>query len=447
MGSIYPSATKVIVWLGIADPEHTERAFRAVEAIGDRLDPPVELFTPAVCASLVELFDRPWFTRIWCVQEIRLACDALVLCGDYEVSWEKFGLAASWLFDATAATGADARLATLLGSVHTGPADLMFRNETKNLLWTLQSGCEFMSTDPKDKVYGLLSLVSPRAEADTIIVDYTKSVGAVYADTVVADIQLHSKLGAFAFISHPPDYNGTDEYRSWAPRWDNAEPALVLGYPEENSLWNASGYALVSPVDNRQAISELLYLQGVVYDTVLEVHEVMDFNLEDEDYDYSIDQEQGLEMEYAPDGNTEDIQIDADVITTAPHIHAKINMDIETGAQDSVTHPFLELFNKIRSGPYVKDYKELLARTMTAGTYYNRDLEDLSAFIRERYLPAFELVMGRLAHLDRHGTDDNFRHDEYSKNFEQDAVDNIMHGEVIEDLRAGKVHEQTFCLI
>jgi hypothetical protein len=140
---------------------------------------------------------------------------------------------------------------------------------------------------------------------------------------------------------------------------------------------------------------------------------------------------------------------------------------------------------------------------MTAGTYDDKDLENLDAAARDKYLQAFELVMHRLAHLERDGTEGSFGHDDVSKRFAQDAInycrqrrmfwtsdgslglgpqcmrvndivvvlyggnipyvlrpqgdeflflgqaymDNIMHAEVIADLRAGKAQEQTFCLI
>jgi hypothetical protein len=500
MGSIYPSAIRVVVWLGTADPDHTKRSLAVVdrvggaceqyarnskvvsnnEKIGSRFDPSIEEFTPAVCASLVELFGRPWFLRIWCVQEIRLARNAIVLCGEYAVSWEP--------------------LAALLGPIHSGPADIMYRNQRDNLLWTLHSGCEFKSTDPKDKVYGLLGLVSPRVEAEGIDIDYQKSIGAVYADTVVTDIRLHSKLSAFTFVSHPSGYDGTPGYRSWAPRWDNAGPAWLLGYPEEVCRWNASGHTSVSLADGSQPTPEALHLEGVLYDTVLEVCEVMDFNLQDSDYDYSIKDEQGKESECAAGGNTEDVQI---IGTTEPHAPAKIAMDIETGAKADVTHPFVEVYNKIRYNPHARDLEELLARTLTAGTYGETYLEDLDAAARDKYHRAFELVMHRLTHLDQYGTEGDFGHNDDSKMFELNAInhcrqrrmfwtidgslglgpqcmrvndivvvlyggntpyilrpqgdrflfmgkayiDNIMHGEVIDDLHAGKVQGQTFCLI
>jgi hypothetical protein len=520
MGSIYPSATRVIVWLGLADPKHTAIALTFVEIIGtaseqyackwnavssddkigDRVDPSIKSFVPAVCPSLVELFGRPWFTRIWCVQEVRLARDALVLCGEYGVSWEYLGRAASWI---TTAPEDDERLATLLRPIHNGPADIMYNNKKQSLLWTLQSGCEFKSTDARDKVYGLLSMVSPRKEAESINIDYNKSVGAVYADTVITGIQLHNKLSAFAFISHPPDYDGTAGYRSWAPRWDNYEPAFVLGYPEETCTWNASGDISVTLVDERHPTPEALHLKGVLYDTVLKVCEVMDKNLEDEDYDYSINNEQVQESECAAGGNTEDVQTTTDVNTTVPNTPTETAMDIETGAQANVTHPFFEMYNMVCCGSHAQDGKELLARTMTAGTCNGEHMEDLDAAAYNEHLQAFELAMNRLARLDRDGTEGRFGHDGDSKIFEHDAIqicrqrrmfwtnkgslglgpqcmrvndivvvlygdntpyvlrprgdeflfigqayiDNIMHGEVIDDLRTGKAQEQIFCLI
>jgi hypothetical protein len=161
------------------------------------------------------------------------------------------------------------------------------------------------------------------------------------------------------------------------------------------------------------------------------------------------------------------------------------------------------MYNTGCYGSHAQDGKELLARTMTAGTCNRENMEDLDAVAYNRYLQAFELVMDRLADLDRDGTEGLFGHDGDSKIFEHDAIqicrqcrmfwtnkgslglgpqcmrvkdivvvlyrgntpyvlqprgdkflfigqayiDNIMHGEVIDDLRTGKAQEQIFCLI
>lgn len=118
-------------------------------------------------------------------------------------------------------------LKTIFISNPIGPAGIKCGNRVYNLLGTLHSCCEFQSTIPKDKVYGILSLVDSRAEVEGIDVDYDKEVGTVFADTVIADIRVHSMLTASAFVSHPQGYDGNPEYISWTPRWDNSEPVYV----------------------------------------------------------------------------------------------------------------------------------------------------------------------------------------------------------------------------
>lgn len=60
------------------------------------------------------------------------------------------------------------------------------RDKTMNtLLDTLQSCRDFGPSDSKDKVCGLLNIVSPRSEVEALTVNYDESVGQVYADTVL----------------------------------------------------------------------------------------------------------------------------------------------------------------------------------------------------------------------------------------------------------------------
>jgi hypothetical protein len=40
---------------------------------------PIDVLTDNVCASLRDLCDLPWFTRIWFIQEIYLAQEGLML--------------------------------------------------------------------------------------------------------------------------------------------------------------------------------------------------------------------------------------------------------------------------------------------------------------------------------------------------------------------------------
>jgi hypothetical protein len=41
-------------------------------------------------ASIVKLYGRPWFGRLWVVQEAALAGDLVLVCGKKQISWELF---------------------------------------------------------------------------------------------------------------------------------------------------------------------------------------------------------------------------------------------------------------------------------------------------------------------------------------------------------------------
>lgn len=113
MRHIYNRAKRVIVWTGDED-EDTKPAFdiirklatarsisreltlRPEELVADLvLDLPS--FKSSEWRSLLNFFLRPVFGRIWVIQEIVLARDVVVRCGDDDITWSEFSSAASLL--------------------------------------------------------------------------------------------------------------------------------------------------------------------------------------------------------------------------------------------------------------------------------------------------------------------------------------------------------------
>lgn len=155
------------------------------------------------------------------------------------------------------------------------------------LLEQLRSHREWKATDPRDMVYGLLSLVVPESEAEALQPDYAMSLGQVFADTVLTTIHLYSRLSAFAYVTHPADFNGEIEetgetgepeepgYRSWAPRWDDPEVAEALGI-WTHCPWNACGGKPITTTSINGLNPDHLCLFGIHYDTAVRVGPVMD---------------------------------------------------------------------------------------------------------------------------------------------------------------------------
>ena len=120
MQRIYHSATKVIAWIGEDNGARDERAIEflyelrsraeqnfGLEHLGEepiksssrasrRLDKEtldwIESVTPlgfmdSIWLDFITLLSRPWFSRIWIVQEVVMGKSVTVQCGRHELEW------------------------------------------------------------------------------------------------------------------------------------------------------------------------------------------------------------------------------------------------------------------------------------------------------------------------------------------------------------------------
>lgn len=84
MSRIYREASQVLVYLGDSGDNSDIVMDWFVE-----LDQPSDEECPPAENKMIEaLFQRAWFHRIWVLQEITLARQAIVICGDRQVSWD-----------------------------------------------------------------------------------------------------------------------------------------------------------------------------------------------------------------------------------------------------------------------------------------------------------------------------------------------------------------------
>lgn len=109
MGKIYSRASRVTVWLGVAD-RSTKTAFDFIHDVASRVPKEVETWddnktdqylsssgfwdrigrpkwTAAERHALVRLYLRNWFTRTWVIQEAVFASDPVVICGSNSATW------------------------------------------------------------------------------------------------------------------------------------------------------------------------------------------------------------------------------------------------------------------------------------------------------------------------------------------------------------------------
>jgi hypothetical protein len=106
MSSIYSSAFQVLVWLG-SEADFSNLALDAIVDLGDYFasDDNLEPFLHSKAAfeernlpeyggpvwqALRAFGKRPWFRRLWVVQEISLAKQAVIVCGNRSLAWKEF---------------------------------------------------------------------------------------------------------------------------------------------------------------------------------------------------------------------------------------------------------------------------------------------------------------------------------------------------------------------
>jgi hypothetical protein len=189
MGDIYRKADIVIMWLG-EDEDDGDTALVFLENFQEQLVSPRDMgslmmsdddFDDAWIA-VGKLFKRPYWGRLWIIQEVLLAQNPVVCCGAASCSWGFIQLILL-IIDARATTklSATAREALLYPSTDLARTlarlyDQRFEGRKMSLIDCLALGRQRKATDPRDHVYGMLNLV----EAADIVPDYTISADTLY---------------------------------------------------------------------------------------------------------------------------------------------------------------------------------------------------------------------------------------------------------------------------
>lgn len=91
MDQIYRNAREVHVWLGAAD-EVSRFGTVAINYFADQAAPPTDApwyskYSHRYAEGLSALLKRPWFSRIWTIQEAALARKVTLTCGTDKASW------------------------------------------------------------------------------------------------------------------------------------------------------------------------------------------------------------------------------------------------------------------------------------------------------------------------------------------------------------------------
>jgi hypothetical protein len=248
MGSIYTGAARVVVWLGPEEDDST-RALELVEWFAKHLsvDWKTQVMTTTPSAecpadlidtrqslilndrgpSLAKLLARPWFRRVWIRQEIFLANQraAVVQCGHMVIPWVSLKDVA-FFFDNTLVffyPDVD-KDSELNGQVfpHVHRARQLGREEPSTLFSAMTDAVLSQCTDPKDRIFGVLSMIrDDERQALGIVPDYTKTIRTVYTELALTCLE---KKGDLEFLTYgglhdPARFTGGITFPTWVPDW------------------------------------------------------------------------------------------------------------------------------------------------------------------------------------------------------------------------------------
>ncbi|KAI1264001.1 heterokaryon incompatibility protein-domain-containing protein [Xylariaceae sp. FL1019] len=203
MKTIYQEARRVVIWLGEHDGR-TKTAFASMEFAASKAHP-IRPGTTAACdwkrvrrgdkpifplvgqiwdevesyqasQALNSIFQRPWFTRTWTVQELVVASDVIVICGGFQIAWEVIRQA--WRACRYGLTEDES-----LGFLINTRRDWQRSGHSGSVLDTMLQNWERRVTEEKDRIYGILGLSASSGHHYTpVTVDYGADTGMIFAE-------------------------------------------------------------------------------------------------------------------------------------------------------------------------------------------------------------------------------------------------------------------------
>lgn len=252
MRGIYTGTEQVLVWLG------EEEDARIVLEFSDN-DESYSNASPDVWDSASNLFSRPWWKRTWILQEVMHSRPVIVHIGAITITLDD-------LLSKLSSYERQKRIVRSLANLqesrfqHPQSAVRYRRNfmeaaMTKNIAVTITESRRNMkddpnhvesltaslnnfrdqlSTDPRDKVFALMSMVD-----NTIVtVDYARSLEDVYIDTAGCLLLGLSLL----WVESPNRPITARSLPSWVPDWTTVQNPTQKAMAMYSVNWNASAY-------------------------------------------------------------------------------------------------------------------------------------------------------------------------------------------------------------
>ncbi|EWG54465.1 hypothetical protein FVEG_17326 [Fusarium verticillioides 7600] len=211
MSKINSQAVGVIVYLG----ESADKSDLAIEFIMECYDPSPDntsLSFPrsdALMDALRSFFLRPWFTRVWVIQEVFLSSEKTIYCGEKEIPWSAMENFKHYL--------ANTRLQFRLPYVVSKAIkSLTMQSAERFMFYALLDSRHCEATEPCDKIYSLLSILQSYNKSLDLIPRYQDTPARIYTDCALS---LLPSCG-WSLLYAVQGNIRTENLPSWVPDWN-----------------------------------------------------------------------------------------------------------------------------------------------------------------------------------------------------------------------------------
>lgn len=192
---------------------------------------------------VIALLHRPWFGRLWVVQEVVLAEHAVVFCGNRSLSWDvvekvfgtlsAHGLLAFFPEKAKTRSGQNITSMGLIRQRRTLPG------KEPGLLDLVAMCRNVQCTDPRDRVYALLGLANDVSSQDLeVMPDYALTIEEVYKGFSIWNLSHTKDLRCLSYSSLSS--RSQLSLPSWVPDYTLLEVEPPLARAEIELPYNAA---------------------------------------------------------------------------------------------------------------------------------------------------------------------------------------------------------------
>ncbi|KAI8626049.1 HET-domain-containing protein [Xylariaceae sp. FL1651] len=235
MGMIYSLANRVVIWVGEAG-FGSSHAMSTLKYIGEQIEVLVDHFFGDAPGAMEPT------CRVWVIQESQLVNRlAIVQCGYKTVRWYDIWKAVFCITDKLGVPPELNALLRLYGS------NFWIKSQALNLSTLLNWSKGRQCTDPRDKVYGILNLMSPSLSRK-INPNYTRPVIQAYKELFLADLKINKRLDLLFDCRIKHQLSGSP---SWLPNWAAPSDSSLFGrrvsYVRPTSCYSTALAEHVSP--------------------------------------------------------------------------------------------------------------------------------------------------------------------------------------------------------